>query len=210
MTRLLLVGATGLVGRAVLNKALSDARIDRVVAPTRRPLAVHPKLVNPVVDFARLSGNEDWAADAVICTLGTTRAKAGSAAAFRAVDYDLTLAVARIAKQRGATCFVLTSSMGANAKSPFLYMRTKGEIEHALTALAFSSLTIVRPGMIGGDRDEFRGSERLASVVLRIAAPILPGYYLSPATAIADALIEAAIAGQPGCHLIKADRLTGA
>ena len=108
MTRLLLVGATGLVGRAVLDKALSDARIDRVVAPTRRPLAVHPKLVNPVVDFKRLSGDEDWAADAVICTLGTTRAKAGSAAAFRAVDYDLTLAVAQIAQQRGATRFVLT------------------------------------------------------------------------------------------------------
>lgn len=211
MTRLLVVGATGLVGRTVLAKALSDARIDSVIAPTRRELPVHAKLLNPVVDFARLPAEADWwAVDGVVCALGTTRAKAGSDAAFRTIDHDYPLAVAQLARRHGAARFALNSSMGANARSPLLYPRTKGEIEQSLRALAFPSLTIVRPGLIGGERNEFRAAERVAAIVLGVIGPLLPRRYrISPAPAIADALLEAAIVGKPGCHVIEADRLAG-
>ena len=78
MTRLLLVGATGLVGGHVLDQALADPRVSAVVAPTRRALAPRPGLINPVVDFDRLPQDADWwAVDAVICTLGTTARKGG-------------------------------------------------------------------------------------------------------------------------------------
>ncbi len=76
--RLLLVGASGAVGREVLAAALADPRIRQVVAPTRRPLPAHPRLLNPVVDFAALPADAPWwQVDAVICTLGTTIKTAG-------------------------------------------------------------------------------------------------------------------------------------
>jgi uncharacterized protein YbjT (DUF2867 family) len=209
MTRILIAGATGLVGRMVLEKTLADSRITRVIAPSRRPLAAHPKLDNPLADFDHLPNEADWwNVDSVICALGTTRAKAGSDAAFRTVDYDYPLAIARLAHHHGATRFALNSSLGADAGSRLLYPRTKGEIEEAIKAVGFASLTIVRPGLIGGDRDEFRLGERIASVVLGMLGPVLPRRYrISPAEKIADALIDAAVAGASGVHLIEAERL---
>jgi uncharacterized protein YbjT (DUF2867 family) len=209
MTRILVVGATGLVGRHVVAEALTDERITRLVAPTRRPLDAHPKLDNPLVDFNRLPADVDWwNVDGVICALGTTRAMAGSGDAFRRVDYDYPLAVAQLAHRHGATRFALNSSLGADARSRLLYPRTKGEIEAAIEAVGFASLTIVRPGLIGGDRDEFRLGERMASVVLGALGPLLPRRYrISPAAKIADALIDAAVAGAPGVHLIEAELL---
>ncbi len=89
MTKLMLVGATGLVGGAVLAQAQGDARVSRIVAPTRRQLPSHPKLENPLVDFEHLPADAPWwAVDSVICTLGTTIRKAGSQEAFRQIDRD--------------------------------------------------------------------------------------------------------------------------
>jgi hypothetical protein len=135
MTTLLLAGATGLVGQAVLRRALDDARVTRVVAPTRRALPAAPKLDNPLVDFDRLPADAPWwAVDAVICTLGTTIRDAGSPQAFRVVDHDYPLAVARLARQHGASTFALTSAMGADPASRIFYNRTKGELERDLAA----------------------------------------------------------------------------
>ena len=209
--RILLVGATGLVGSAVLARLLTDARVQTVVAPTRHPLAAHAKLENPIIDFAKLPVDAEWwAVDGAICTLGTTRAKAGSDQAFREVDHDYPLAVARLVREHGASRFALNSSLGADASSRLLYPRTKGEVEQAIRHLGFPSLTIVRPGLIGGERAEFRAGERIASVVLGALAPLLPRRYrISPATAIADALVDAAVVGAPGVNLIEAERLSG-
>src|SRR5207244_3118160 len=103
MLKVLLVGASGLVGREALAQVLDDARFSHVVALTRRPLDAHQKLFNPVVDFERLPQDADWwAVDGVICTLGTTIRTAGSQEAFRRVDHDYPLAVARIAHAHGA------------------------------------------------------------------------------------------------------------
>jgi len=209
MTCILVAGSTGLVGSCVVAKALVDSRISRIVAPTRRALAAHPKLDNPLVDFDHLPEQADWwRVDGVICALGTTRAKAGSDEAFRTVDYDYPLSIAQLAHRHGATRFALNSSLGADAASRLLYSRTKGEIEEAIKAIGFSSLTIVRPGLIGGDRDEFRLEERIAAVVLGALKPLLPRRYrISPADKIADSLIEAAVAGPSGVHLIEPELL---
>ena len=138
MQTVMLVGATGLVGRSVLEQALADARVGRVVALTRRALPLHPKLLNPLVDFERLPEEADWwAVDAVVCTLGTTIAKAGSQAAFYRVDHDHPLQVARFARQQGATAYALNSALGADPASRVFYSRTKGELERDLRALDY-------------------------------------------------------------------------
>ncbi len=210
MTKILVAGATGMVGAVALGLLLRNDRVDRIVAPTRRPLQSHPKLLNPIIDSAYIPQNADWwAADGAICALGTTRAKSKSAAAFRAIDYDYALAIATQLRASGAGRFALVTSMGADARSWFLYTRTKGELEKAVDRLGFSSLTIVRPGFLGGERHEHRPLERGLGALLRIAAPILPASArTSPASTVAALLVEAALTGSPGRHIVTSAQIS--
>jgi uncharacterized protein YbjT (DUF2867 family) len=207
--KLLLVGSTGLVGRHVLGLALADPRVTRVVALVRRPLPEHPRLTATVVDFGHLPDGADWwHADAVICTLGTTMRVAGSEDAFRRVDKDYPLAVACRARQHGTPAFVLNSSMGANPSSRFLYTRVKGEVERELSSLGFRSLTILRPGLIGGQRQERRPAEMAGSLLLRVLAPVLPRRLrINPAARISAAMVEGAVAAVPGQRIITSAEL---
>jgi uncharacterized protein YbjT (DUF2867 family) len=207
--RLLLLGATGLVGGHVLERALLDPRITEVIAPVRRTLARREKLHATKVDFERLPETADWwAADAVICALGTTRRKAGSAEAFRHVDHDITLAALRLASVHGTPTLALVSAAGADARSAFLYSRVKGETENDVAALGFRSLTILRPGLIGGKRSERRLLERTAVVLTRAVQPMLPtAWRISPAVRIAARLVEAAVEGAPGLQVVGSSEL---
>jgi len=199
--RLLIAGATGLVGNLVLEQALADTRVSRVIALTRRPLSPHAKLENVVIDFSAMPVQASWwSVDGVVCTLGTTRAVAKSDAVYRAIDLEYPLAVARQARKHGATRLALTSSLGANPRSPFFYTRTKGELESELGKLGFPSLTFVRPSVLDGHRD--RGGERTANIIFEILAPVLPiSLRVSPAKGIAALLLDGAIAAPPGAHI---------
>lgn len=207
--KLMLVGATGLVGQHALQRALADERIDEVVAPARRLLPQHQKLIAPIVEFEQLPEDASWwAVDAVICALGSTMRTAGSKEAFYRVDHDFPLTVARLTRRNGATAFVLNSAVGANAVSRVYYSRVKGEVERDIAELDFPSLTIVRPGLIGGERQEFRSGERLATSVLRILDPVLPhAWRINPADKIAAAMIEAAVAAKPGTTILTSTKL---
>ena len=207
--KLILIGATGLVGSEVLRLALMDARVSRVVAPVRKALPAHPKLDAPLVDFDRLpSGAPWWQADAVICTLGTTMKLAGTRQVFSRVDHDYPLAVARLALAAGTRTYALNSAAGANAASRFFYNRVKGDLERDLEALGFRSLTHVRPGLIGGRRAVARTGEGAALRLLRVLGPVLPRRWrINPAPRIASALLEAAIAAAPGVHVVTSEHL---
>ncbi|AOW14047.1 NAD-dependent dehydratase [Hydrogenophaga crassostreae] len=207
MSRLLLVGATGLVGQSVLQQALANSAIRLVVALTRRPLPSHPRLLNPVVDFDALPEAAPWwAVDAVICTLGTTIKKAGSQAAFYRVDHDHALSVAELARRHGAQAFALNSALGADAKSRVFYSRTKGELERDLQTLGYPSLAFVRPGLIGGHRVESRPAEQLGIQLSKWLKPLLPRRYrVVPAERIAFHLLGAALAGRPGVQVLMSE-----
>ena len=208
--RVLLAGATGLVGAQVLQRLLAEPRCSAVIAPTRRALArTEAKLLNPVLDFAELATvAQGWQVDAVICALGSTMKQAGSRQAFRQIDHGYPLAIARAVRANGCEVFALNSAAGANPRSLVFYSRVKGELEQDLRALGFASLTLVRPGLIGGDRAERRAGEHLASVVLGALAPVLPrAWRINPATRIADALVEAALNPQPGVRVVGAAEL---
>jgi len=207
--KLLLVGATGMVGSHLLAQALNDPRVGAVTAPARRALPTHPKLSSPRVDFDCLPDAEDWwQADAAICTLGTTLRTAGSKAAFRRVDHDYPLAVARLTHAAGTPAYVLNSAIGADAASRFFYNRTKGELEQALTRVGFESLTFVRPGVIGGHREEFRWGERAMVMALGLFNPLLPrGWRINPAPVIARELLEAALRPSAGVRVVRSDRM---
>jgi uncharacterized protein YbjT (DUF2867 family) len=207
MATLLLVGATGLVGREVLRLALADPRVKHLTAPTRRPLAPGSHLTNPGIDFDDLPPDAPWwKADAVICTLGSTIKKAGSKEAFHRIDHGYPLAVARLARAHGTRGFALTSSTGADPHARNFYLRTKGELERDLDTCGFPSLTLVRPSLIGGKRDESRPAERLAMFLMTAFRPIIPRRYrMVPAENIARTLLEAALSAIPGRHVIESE-----
>lgn len=208
--RVLLAGATGLVGSQVLQRLLADARCTAVVAPVRRPLALQDaRLLAPVLDFDRLPEDAPWwRVDAAICALGSTLRQAGSREAFQRIDHGYPLAIARAVRTHGCTVFALNSAMGANPRSWFFYNRVKGGLERDLRALEFSSLALVRPGLIGGERAEPRPGEHAAARVLGALAPVLPkAWRINPAGRIADALVEAALAPQPGVRVIGSAQL---
>jgi uncharacterized protein YbjT (DUF2867 family) len=210
MKSILIVGATGLVGSAVLRLALADASIARVVVPTRRPLGLqNGKLVNPVADFDALPDRAEWwRVDAVVCTLGTTIRKAGSQAAFRKVDHGYPLAVARLARAAGASAFAFTSSTGANVKSRTFYLRTKGETERDLAGVGFDSLTVLRPSLNGGERDERRWGESLGLKILSAIEPLLPRRYrIVPAERIAAMLLAGVMAARPGVRIVESEAI---
>lgn len=211
MKKLLILGASGLVGGESLQRALAETRVDSVIAPTRRPLPSHAKLMNPIAPELELllPDAARWAVDAVICAIGTTIGKAGSEEAFRHIDYDLPLAFAKLAYRRGAESFALTSSKGASVSSFFFYTRTKGELERDIERLGFKSLLIVRPNIIGGDRGEFRLAESLFLRLFGILTPILPrAFRISRASRIAEVLVDAAVAPEPGLHIALSETLT--
>ena len=199
MPDVLIVGATGMVGRAVID----------CFGPT--PLAVlarreieglashHAALVAPSERWADIVAAEK--PTVLISCLGTTIRQAGSQAAFRAVDHDLVLAVARGARSGGTPHMITVSSVGAASKCGNFYLRTKGETEDDLRAAGFERLDLIRPGLLRGDRP---GPQRLGEGLATIAAPmtdaLLHGRFRRYRSIAGDRVAAAivALAGQGG------------
>lgn len=206
---LLILGATGLVGSESLKRALSDTRISRVIAPTRRVLPAHSKLINPIIDFENLPQADWWSADAAVCALGTTIRQAGSKAAFRNVDLAYVLSSAEMLQAAGCPRFVLNSSLGADARSRNFYLKVKGEAEAGLMAMNFSALTLVRPSLLdGGPRPERRYGEEIGLWLGGHLGRLIPAQYRPvPTTTVAAAMHESALSGPHGLHIIESAEL---
>lgn len=162
--RLLIAGASGLVGSNILQEALNDDSVAEVHVIGRRELSVrHPKLTVQVVNFSAIPPLSP--VDEVYLALGTTIKQAGSQSAFRAVDFDANFAVAQAGLAAGARRIGLVSAMMANSKSTVFYNRVKGELEDALTALSPDTLVIVRPSVIVGDRESLNQPRRFGEKI---------------------------------------------
>ncbi|AIT78777.1 nucleoside-diphosphate sugar epimerase [Novosphingobium pentaromativorans US6-1] len=166
-----LVGASGLIGTAVLDESVGRSDM-RVVSVARREFAL-PRgartevLVGLPDDWSALIGAAR--ADVLVCALGTTIRAAGSQAAFRAVDHDLVVEVAQAARMAGIEHMIAVSSVGADRASRNFYLRTKGETEEDLGKLGFRRLDILRPGLLRGPRAEKRKLEGLGQAIAPVA-----------------------------------------
>ena len=208
--KLLLLGATGLVGSRTLKLALANNAFSEVIAPTRKLLAPSDRLVNPVgprlEELVPLLMS--YTPDAVICALGTTQAKAGSKEAFRYVDYELPIALGKAAHTAGVETYAIVTAMGASPDSVSFYYRTKGEVERDIQEIGFRSLSICRPSLIGGERNEARAAEGAALTLLRFLAPLLPKkFHVNPADVIAAMLLDAVIVAKMGCRWINSQEM---
>ena len=209
----LVAGATGLVGRAILAGLLADKTVAAVHCVGRRALELkHAKLTTHVVDFAALPALPK--VDECFIALGTTIKVAGSKEAFRALDLKAVEAVALTALRSGATKLGVVSAMGANSQSPVFYNRVKGEMELSLARMGFKSLVIARPSLIDGDRAALgqpgRAGEGLGLTLARGLRPFLPANYKAiKASDIAHALIRHVKAGVPGVVTLMSGEMQG-
>lgn len=209
----LLAGATGLVGREILAGLLQDKNVAQVHCIGRRPPPVqHPKLIAHQVDFNHLGKLP--AVQDVYIALGTTIKVAGSKEAFKAIDLDAIVAVARACKAQGAVRLGVVSAMGADPKSLIFYSRIKGEMEQALSSLGYESTVFVRPSLLAGQREQLgqapRWGERIGLLLAPLVNPLVPANYRAvQAQDVALALIHALKQAQPGVRCLLSGELQG-
>jgi uncharacterized protein YbjT (DUF2867 family) len=209
----LLAGGSGLVGGLAIPHLLAPGAFDRLVALGRRPLPTRPGLDPQTVEFARLAARPLVPAAAAVCALGTTIRKAGSQAAFRAVDVDAVLAFARWARAGGAATFVLVSSVGADPTSSNFYLRCKGEAEECVAGLGFARFVALRPSLLLGAREDARPGEALGRAITPLLNPLMLGplrrYRGIEAGAVAAAAARAALDPTPGRFVWEHRALVG-
>ncbi|WP_250657943.1 NAD(P)H-binding protein [Alkalimarinus coralli] len=188
----LIVGATGLVGGHCVRQILDSAIYDEVVVFGRRKLNLaHSRLTQLVGELSDASSVlKDCKANDVYCCLGTTIKKAKTKAAFRAVDYQYPLDIASVMRKNGAEHFCVVSAAGANEHSHFFYNQVKGELEKKLADVGFPFLTIMRPSLLTGDRDEFRLGESLSGAVGSLIKPFMKGVLLEISPVEADKVAQ--------------------
>jgi uncharacterized protein YbjT (DUF2867 family) len=182
----LVLGATGLVGKTLVEQLCKDHRYQTVTCLLRKPLskdfftphAVDTDKVEPiVVDFENLEDYQGYFSSRhIYVCLGTTIKKAGSKSAFRKVDFEYVHVAAQLARAQRAVSFVWISSVGADAKSNNFYLRVKGELENAIIGMSgLNNACAIRPSLLLGERDESRLAEKLASLLSPFLSPLLIG-----------------------------------
>ena len=209
----LVAGATGLIGCAVIRLLCDDPSAGNVIALTRRKIVSIPDVTRvrqEVIDFDRLEAfGRQISARTVVCALGTTIKKAGSQKAFREVDYGIPMRLAEIAVKNGCEKFILVSAVGADPNSPVFYNKVKGEVERDLEKIGFRSLHIIRPSLLLGDRAEFRLGEEIGKMMVKPFRFLIPGKYKPVhARVIAQKIRSLLDDDTPGVHVYEGGQIT--
>ncbi len=201
-----LIGATGLIGGHLLNFLEKDDQVAEIRVLTRRPIEIHhPKVKVIVIDFTNLTAFRSGIAgsDAVFVAVGTTQKKVkGDQAAYRKVDYDIPVKASQICSETGVKQFLLVSSVGASSQSNNFYLKLKGEVEDEISRQSIPSISIFRPSMLLGKRNESRPMETIAQVVSKPLSLLFPSKYKPiPAEDVARAMVAAGRKNNPGINI---------
>lgn len=213
MSKVIVLGATGLTGHVLVVQLLNDDYFKEIVLFSRKKIPLeHAKLSQHEIDFNRLENYVTLInGDVVFCCLGTTIKVAGSQEAFRKVDFTYPTSFAKIAKHQGIHTFCLQSSLGADASSSNFYLKTKGETEHAIEQLHFNSFLAFRPSMLLGNRLEFRLGEIIGKVVMRSLSFLFVGklkrYKAIHVNKVAEAMIKTLKLNKPGFVIIENEEM---
>lgn len=173
----ILLGATGLTGSILLEKLIADKEYSKIKLFSRNSVAQKSEKIEEfIVDLLALEDErEDFIADEVFCCIGTTAAKTKDKKLYKAIDYGIPVTAAKIAKQNKILTFVVMSSMGADANSSVFYNKTKGEMERDVLHQNIQNTYILRPSIIGGNRDEFQLGESIGKAIMRVLNPLFFG-----------------------------------
>ncbi len=211
MKTAIVLGATGLVGRHLVELLAQETAFEKVIAVTRRPVEyASEKVLNQVVDFDALENHSDvFKGDVLFSCLGTTVKQAGSISAQRKVDLDYQHQVAKVALEKGVSHYILVSASGANASSKSAYLKMKGELEDAISALPFERISVLQPSLLKGQRDTFRLGEELGNHILPILCtlPFLRKYRPISGHQVAKKMVSLALSVGNGKKYYKLDEI---
>ncbi len=212
--RIIVAGATGLVGRELIKQLAMQPHVSQIVTIGRRPAEQNgtklESLVGPVAQWPMMIEGRSF--DVAISALGTTLRDAGSQDAFFALDHDAVVSFARAARAAGARQFQIVSSVGAHAASRNFYLGTKGKVESSIANVGFERIDILRPGLLRGRRTgPIRMGERIGialSPLTDVLTPAVLSHYRSiPAAYVAAALADLAGTQEPGTFIHQNDEM---
>ncbi|RXK62673.1 NAD-dependent epimerase/dehydratase family protein [Lacibacter luteus] len=200
------IGATGLVGSALVEQLLNDDAFSRVRILVRRAVNLqHPKLEICITDFSNYEHYQQQlgTGDCIFCCIGTTMAQVkGDKVLYRSIDFDIPVNAARFGKAAGFQQYLLVSAIGANSRSRFFYTRLKGEVEEVIATFGFNSFHIFRPSFLMGNRMQHRTGESIGITLFRMFKFLLPSNYKGiNGTDVANAMLLAAKKKESGLHV---------
>lgn len=165
----IVLGATGLTGKQLVRLLLADKRFSSVKTFVRKPSGINDnKLAEHVIDFEKPAQWSDLVrGDVLFSALGTTLKVAGSKEAQYRVDHTYQYQFAKAASENGVPVYVLVSAAMASARARLFYPKMKGELERDIRELPFRNIHIMQPGMLAGDRQEYRAGEKIGIKVLK-------------------------------------------
>ena len=147
-----MLGASGAVGGQVVSTLLKCPDVKRLTLLGRKPVPgiTGPTLEQHTVDALSAAAYQHLLAghDCAVCTLGVGQPSLMSKDEFLRIDRDAVIDFATACRKAGVRHFELLTAVGANARSPSFYLRTKGELQEALIALKFERLSLIQPSMI--------------------------------------------------------------
>ena len=204
LKKAVVIGATGLIGSHLVKQLLADNRFAEVVVFVRRATGIKDtKLKEYVIDFKK---PDEWSGkvkgDVFFSVLGTTLKQAGSKESEYKVDYTYQYLFAQAADENKIPAYILVSSAGANEKSRIFYTRMKGELDRDVQKLNFSSIHIIRPGLLAGKREKKRKAEKVYYIILNFLVKfgIFTGYRPVLAKNVAKLMIYYSFMDGRGIH----------
>ncbi len=209
----IVIGATGLIGKELVRQLFDNSGFDEVVVLVRKSMGIsHSKLKEHLINFDDpQTYRELLRGDVLFCALGTTIKKAGSQDAFRKIDYQFVADFATAAAGNGVKQFSVVSSLGANSTASNFYLRTKGEMEAAVSKSGFETVHIFRPSLLLGDRGESRTGEKVAEFLFNLFGFLLFGrlkrYKPVQGSDVAKAMINSTLSGKHGINIVESEMI---
>jgi uncharacterized protein YbjT (DUF2867 family) len=200
------IGATGLIGSHLVELLSGDKHFTRVRIIARRmpdkvPQGAEVRVIDfedPVAFRSAVEGS-----DALFCAVGTTRKKVkGNMEAYRKVDHDIPVNAARHCHESGCGRYLMVSAVGASSKTGNFYLKFKGDAENAIAASGIPSVSIFRPSMLMGKRNESRPAEDFARILSSPLSFLFPAKYRPiKGLDVAKAMVAAAKSEEKGFRI---------
>jgi uncharacterized protein YbjT (DUF2867 family) len=194
----IILGASGLTGHSLLQKLIEDERYEKIKLFSRSKIEGLPSKVSQHIgDLLKFEQfKSEFTADEVYCCIGTTKSKTPDKTLYKEIDYGIPVAAAKLSKTNNIPTFLVISAMGANKNSSVFYNKTKGEMEQKILQQNLQNTFVLRPSLIGGNRNEKRTLEKIALRLFKVIQPLFIGklkaYKIVNAETIAQAMIHLA------------------
>jgi uncharacterized protein YbjT (DUF2867 family) len=194
----IILGASGLTGHSLLQKLIEDERYEKIKLFSRSKIEGLPSKVSQHIgDLLKFEQfKSEFTADEVYCCIGTTKSKTPDKTLYKEIDYGIPVAAAKLSKTNNIPTFLVISAMGANKNSSVFYNKTKGEMEQKILQQNLQNTFVLRPSLIGGNRNEKRTLEKIALRLFKVIQPLfirkLKAYKIVNAETIAQAMIHLA------------------